>query len=96
MPPLRKKELMTTSTDATEVRGGAYTKEVCPTKKKNDIDQIEKHHSDREYNSFILFIFKSKEDNRIIELYKLYATETNKWKLIATEIQRGHKSVRER
>ncbi|PKY45872.1 hypothetical protein RhiirA4_443997 [Rhizophagus irregularis] len=59
----RKKELMTTSTDITVVRGGAYTKE---------------------------------EDNRILELYEMYSTENTKWKLIASEIQRGHKSVRER
>ncbi|CAB4419206.1 unnamed protein product [Rhizophagus irregularis] len=63
MPPCRKKELMTTSTDITVVRGGAYTKE---------------------------------EDNRILELYEMYSTENTKWKLIASEIQRGHKSVRER
>ncbi|PKC08295.1 hypothetical protein RhiirA5_477608 [Rhizophagus irregularis] len=59
----KKKELMTTSTDVTVVRGGAYTKE---------------------------------EDNRILELYEIYSTENNKWKLIASELKRGHKSVRER
>ncbi|UZO28760.1 uncharacterized protein OCT59_022272 [Rhizophagus irregularis] len=63
MLPCRKKELMTTSTDVTVVRGGAYTKE---------------------------------EDNRILELYEIYSTENNKWKLIASELKRGHKSVRER
>jgi hypothetical protein len=63
---------------------------------KKTQDQIEKNYSDREYNSFILFIFKSKEDNRILELYEIYSTENTKWKLIASEIQRGHKSVRER
>lgn len=63
---------------------------------KKTQDQIEKNYSDREYNSFILFIFKSKEDNRILELYEIYSTENNKWKLIASELKRGHKSVRER
>ncbi|CAB4394820.1 unnamed protein product [Rhizophagus irregularis] len=40
--------------------------------------------------------YTKEEDNRILELYELHSTENNKWKLIASELKRGHKSVRER
>ncbi|RIA98372.1 hypothetical protein C1645_750106 [Glomus cerebriforme] len=41
-------------------------------------------------------VYNDAEDALILELYKLYSKENNKWKLIAQKLNRNHKSVRER
>ncbi|POG59832.1 hypothetical protein GLOIN_2v1884734 [Rhizophagus irregularis DAOM 181602=DAOM 197198] len=40
--------------------------------------------------------YTNEEDALIIKLYDQYMGETNKWKIIAVKLYRGHKSIRER